>query len=390
MKKKRYGRKTGKVNKGAPSGFIISLIFHAAAFVVAGFCVVFTVMTRPEPEFVAPPPPERPKMSLKKPIVKVKRSSTPAPASRIVAKVKMAKMPEISIPDLTGTGEGLMAGMGGLGSSSFGLPGPGSSYQFGNTITTGNDLEVTYYNFSRKRSGAQRIISENEYFDIIRKFVEQDWDTSRFNSYYRSAKKLYAQTVTVPRVTSVAAPLCFNEDPKLNWKTWAAHYKGKITHKDGITFRLWGLSDNVLNVAINGDVVLSANGSWSGNDAYKINENFQGAAPGSRTIQREGNPGIYSVGNSNETLMGSDWITLEPGKIYDFQAITGDGPGGQFYSILLAEVQGEYYEKNNRGVPMWDLFAVAPLSRETQDSILMDSVVDDYNVTNIRHFFIVE
>jgi len=192
------------------------------------------------------------------------------------------------------------------------LPGPGSSYQFGNTITTGNDLEVTYYNFSRKRSGAQRIISENEYFDIIRKFVEQDWDTSRFNSYYRSAKKLYAQTVTVPRVTSVAAPLCFNEDPKLNWKTWAAHYKGKITHKDGITFRLWGLSDNVLNVAINGDVVLSANGSWSGNDAYKINENFQGAAPGSRTIQREGNPGIYSVGNSNETLMGSDWITLEP------------------------------------------------------------------------------
>ncbi|MBN2702816.1 MAG: hypothetical protein JXR23_01260 [Pontiellaceae bacterium] len=387
--KKRYGKRTGKVNKGAPSGFIISLLLHAAAFAVAGAFVVFTVMKPKAPEFVAPPPMERPKMNLKKPIVKVRRSSSPAPASRIVAKVKMAKMPEISIPDLTGTGDALMSGMGGMGGNSFGLPGPGSSYQFGGTVTTGNDLLVTYYNFSRRRSGAQKLIGENEYFDIIRRFVEGDWNTSMFNSYYRSPKKLYAQTVTVPRVTSIAAPLCFGEDPKLNFKTWAAHYQAKIKHKDGITFRLWGLSDNVLNVAINGKVVLSANGSWTGNDAYKINENFQGSAPGSRTIQ-SANDGSYKCGNSNETLVGSDWITLEPGKEYDFQAIIGDGPGGQFYSILLAEEQGRYYEKNNRGVPMWDLFATAPLSWETEDSILMDSVEDDYNVTNIQTFFIVE
>ncbi|MBN2703733.1 MAG: hypothetical protein JXR23_05920 [Pontiellaceae bacterium] len=388
--KKRSGKGTGKVNKGAPSGVIISLLLHAAAFAVAGVFVVITVMKPPVPDFVAKPLMTRPKMSLKRPIVKVKTSSSPSTESRIVVKLKMAKMPEISIPDLTGTGDNLMSGMCGIGIDDIGFLDPVASNPFGDPVTTGNDLEVTYYNFCRKRSGVQKLITENEYFDIIRRFVEGDWNTSMFNSYYRSPRKLYAQTVTVPRVTSIAAPLCFGEDPKLNYKCWAAHYKATIKHKDGITFRLWGLSDNVLNVRINDKVVLSANGSWEGNNAYLINENFQGSAPGSRTTQSEGDSGSYIVGNSKETLMGSEWITLEPGKEYDFQAITGDGPGGQFYAILLAEVQDEYYEKNDRGVPIWDLFATAPLSWEAQDSILMDSVVDDYNVTNIRHYFIVE
>jgi Ca-activated chloride channel family protein len=55
-----------------------------------------------EPEGV-----ERPKMSLKKPIVKA--ASKPKPASRIVAKVKMSQMPEINIPDLTGSGDALLS-----------------------------------------------------------------------------------------------------------------------------------------------------------------------------------------------------------------------------------------------------------------------------------------
>lgn len=56
-----------------------------------------------EPEAV-----ERPKMALKKPIVT--KTSKPKPASRIVAKVKMApSVPEINIPDLTGSGDALLS-----------------------------------------------------------------------------------------------------------------------------------------------------------------------------------------------------------------------------------------------------------------------------------------
>ncbi len=59
---------------------------------------------------------ERPKMMLKKPKVKVVKSAQPKPSSRIVAKVKTRSMPEIQMPDLEGTSEGLIGGTG-LGSA---------------------------------------------------------------------------------------------------------------------------------------------------------------------------------------------------------------------------------------------------------------------------------
>ncbi len=55
---------------------------------------------------------ERPKMEMKKPKVKVVKGSQLKPSSRTVAKVKTAPMPDISMPDLKGTGEGLLGGSG--------------------------------------------------------------------------------------------------------------------------------------------------------------------------------------------------------------------------------------------------------------------------------------
>lgn len=92
-------RQTQKMmNKGAPGGFVISLIFHGAIFFLAGLFVVFQVLPRTEPVFEPPPPVERPRMKLKKPKVKVQKSSSPKPSSRIVAKVKTREMPEIQLP----------------------------------------------------------------------------------------------------------------------------------------------------------------------------------------------------------------------------------------------------------------------------------------------------
>ena len=122
--------KRSKVSKGAPSGFIISLAFHVAAFFVAGLFVVFTVVGKKEPEFKAPPPVERPKMNIKKPKVKVQKNSQPKPSSRIVAKVKSRDMPEIQLPDLMGTGEGLLGGSG-LGGEFLDLPDVGEMTLFG-------------------------------------------------------------------------------------------------------------------------------------------------------------------------------------------------------------------------------------------------------------------
>ena len=390
--KKRYGKRTSKVNKGAPSGFIISLLFHAAVIAVAVTFVVIEIMIPEKNIFVEAPTMPRPTMIRKRLNVKINRSSSPASASHIVAKVPDPKMAEISIPDLTGNGDSLMDGIGGIESRGFVMPDPNRVPNLiGDPITTGNDLEVTFYSLGRTRSGAKRQIAETEYFNIIREFVETGWDTSTLKRYYRSAGKLYAQCIAIPKVMSIVGPLSFGEaDYMANASRWAAHYRGKITHKDGITFRLWGASDDVLTVAINGEVVLAANLAWDGMSAYKICENFQGGAPGSSTTQKA-KDGMYWICDTDANrLMGSDWITLEPGKVYDFDAVAGEGPGGEFYSVLMVEVQGEKYEKNDRGMPIWPLFATAPLSREAQDSILINMIKDDYNVTNITTYFIQE
>ena len=63
-------RKTKGIVKGAPSGFVISLGIHAAAFFLAGLFVVFTVVNKEEKKFIPPKPVDRPKMKLKKPKVK--------------------------------------------------------------------------------------------------------------------------------------------------------------------------------------------------------------------------------------------------------------------------------------------------------------------------------
>ncbi|MBN2162745.1 MAG: hypothetical protein JW713_07370, partial [Pontiellaceae bacterium] len=152
IRKKKSGGP--RVGKGGPSGLVISLLIHAGAFFLAGLFVVFTVVTKQEPEFVAPAPVERPKMQLKKPKVKVQKSSQPKPSSRIVAKVKSREMPEIMLPDLEGTGDGLLGGIGaGLGEV-MDLPDFTKTTIFGGGGSSGNDLKVSYYNLNLKRDGS--------------------------------------------------------------------------------------------------------------------------------------------------------------------------------------------------------------------------------------------
>ena len=73
-----------KVVKGMPSAVMLSILIHAALFLLAGMLVVFTVVKTEEKKIVPPKVVERSKMKPRKP--KVKESSKPKPTTRIVTK----------------------------------------------------------------------------------------------------------------------------------------------------------------------------------------------------------------------------------------------------------------------------------------------------------------
>jgi hypothetical protein len=366
-------KKAPKVTKGGPSGLVISLIVHAAAFFVAGLFVVFTVLPKAEPEFEAPPPVERPKMKLKKPKVKIKKSSQPKPSSRIVAKVKTAKMPEIQIPDLVGTGDSLLGNIQGASGDLIDLPDIGEVTIFGGKTSIGNDLKVSYYNLNFDRGGGVNPISGDggsEYEVVITDFISRGFDKSVLRKYYRSPRALYATTVMIPTAVSTIGPNAFGEDMNYGFY-WCALFEGKLVHKDGITFRFWGSSDDVLNVQLDGELVLAAN--FNADKPYA--NRWQSPAPYSRQL----------LGNT--LRVGSDWITLEPGVARDIKVIVGENAGGEFGAQLLVEVEGKEYELNDQGSPIYEVFAMDEISWELQDQIMLTLTEGEANVTNVTTIF---
>ena len=152
---------------------------------------------------------------------------------------------------------GLLGGTG-LGGEFMDLPEIQEVSLFGGGVTSGNDLEVTFYCMARDRDGSPNLkMDHKNYFNVLKRFVKSGWKTSMLSKYYHPAKKLYATTVFIPIVTSCMGPVAFGESHK-DAACWVAHYRGKIVHKEGITFRFWGVSDDVLTVALNKKVVLAA------------------------------------------------------------------------------------------------------------------------------------
>ena len=249
MKIKRIPK---SVNRGAPSGFVISLLVHAAAFTLAGLLVVFTVHQKEEKKFVPPKPVDRPKMKLKKPKVKVKKSAKPKSTTRIVTKVKRADMPDIQLPEMSGMGDGLGGGLGGFEI----MPDLGELTLLGSSQTIGNDLEGTFYDFNRDRRGGYISMDGDNWQRGVHNFMRRGWRSSTLSKYYRAPKKIYTTCLVIPPVLSSIAPSAFG-DKDAAGVYWMVHYKGQIAHKEGITFRFRAVGDGFIGVRVNGEMVLA-------------------------------------------------------------------------------------------------------------------------------------
>jgi len=366
-------RKQQKLIKGMPSAVLLSILIHVGLFLLAGMLVVFTVVKKEEKQFEPPKAVERPKMKLRKPKVKVKKNSKPKSTARIVTQIQKADMPDIRLPEMGGMGGGLGGGLGGFDM----MPDLGEVSMFGAGQSIGNDLVGTFYDFKRDRNGRDIPYSMDQFLKALNKFVQSGWKPSALSRFYRSPKKLYASTIMIPPVLSILAPEAFGEHDTAGF-LWVAHYKGPLvcppSHPDGITFRFWGMGDDIMVVGVGGEVVLNA--CWptdfqSINFGKTIEPHWQSSSADSRR---------YFYGHNYAEV--GDWITLEPGVPQEMEAIIGETPGGHFVAMLAVEVEGVEYEKGPQGNPILPIFKTAAPSLDLIETIHENLVPGEVCVTN--------
>ena len=367
---KRLKNKIRGITKGMPSAVVLSIAIHVGLFLLAGMLVVFTVVKKEEQKFVPPKAVERPKMKLRKPKVKVKKSAKPKPTTRIVTKINRASMPDIQLPEMSGMTAGLEGGIGGFDM----MPDFSEGSIFGEVQSIGNDLKGTFYDFTRDRGGKPLPagMSMAKCIGELQKFVRSGWSPSVLSRYYRSPNTLYATTIAIPPVQAILAPRAFGE-PEVGGYCWAVHYEGDLVYKDDITFRFWGLGDDVLIVRVDDKVVLHA--------PYPRNGGEKDCQPISPWQTSSAKSRMYWLGDQLSVV--GDWITLEAGVPLDMEVLIGEVPGGLFQAMLVVEVEGEEFPRNpDRGGPVLPIFKTSPLSIDMVETIHAALDPGDACVTN--------
>lgn len=352
--------KTQGLIKGMPSAMLISILIHAGLIILAtGFVVLKSIKER-EVEFVPPPAVERPKMKLRKPKVKMKKS-TPKPTTRIVTKVQRATMPDIQLPEMSG-GDGLIGDIGGFELT---IDVEQDSI-FGGAQTIGNDFVGTFYDLKRGRTGREVPMDGDTFRDVLRDFVTSGWKTSKLARYYRSPKKLYTTHFMIPPIPAPMAPDVFGE-PNAESYFFFLHYKGKLVYKEDITFRFRITGDAYMFVRVDKkDVGLAC---WDFHKAW-----FDWWTTNDSESEK------HYLGNQQAAV--SDWITLEAGKPVDMETVFGEWQGGIVSALLTVEVKGVEYPRNKYGAPILPAFKTSDLSLNTIEDIEKLLPANEATLTN--------
>lgn len=357
---KKNTKRSQKIVKGVPSAVVLSLLIHAALFLLAGALMVFTFVNRPEKKFVPPKAVERPKMDIRKLKVKVKSKSKPKATTRIVTTLKPASVPDLQLPEMSGMQDGLVGGIGGFEL----MPDLTEVSMFGSKQSIGNDLEGTLYDFKRDSRGKNLSVqmTTGDFLNEVKKFIRNGWKTSSLARFYHTPEKLYSPTIMVPSTQSYFGPWAFGERD-MGAYYYMLYYKGQLVNKKGGRFRFWCMGDNFMVVRVNGKVVL---------DFANL---FQTVWDGKRSTRMSMHLGHWPA-------YAGQWMDLEPGVPLPLEVIFGEYEGGIFGAMLVIEEEGVDYPHNFENGPKLPIFKTAELTRDQLDSIYEYLWEDHIDVTN--------
>ena len=369
---KKRNRKSGII-KGRSTAFLVSMAIHAVLIILAGGFVVFNIV-RPEPKVFEPVEEiDRPKMKLKKLQVKVKENSRPRDSTERITTKTTLVTEDVQLPPMGGVGDGL----GGTGVGGFDIMADMEKMTLlGGEASVGNDLLGTYYYFQQFRDGSSTSIKGNRnsrFTSLLQEFFREGWNPAVFSRYWRAPVKLYATQFFIPSTISSVAPDYFGDTRRVEAAHWLAHYKGKISHKEGGRFRFWGTADDYLYVRIKGKTVLDGS-----HPAWRP-ENY---AEWDRYAPNEDQ--MYPIVNNSRFRWGvGSWFEIEPGETVEMEVLLGEHPGGTFRAMLAVQEEGvEYPDRDPYPGPLLPIFKTAPTPRHLVDQIqymLPPGVVDITN-----------
>jgi len=341
-----------KVGSGVSRAVGLSILIHAGLFLLAGTLVVFTVVKKKDQKFEPPKATERPKMEIKKPKVRIKKSAKPKPTTRIVTKVQKASMPDIQLPEMSGMSEGMDGGLGGFDM----MPDLGDISVFGGSQSIGNDFVGTLYDLKRNRRGGVASMGDDASRQIIDRFILNDWKESVFARYYRAPNKIYTTHFVIPPIPSPMAPDVFGS-PEAESFYFFMKYKGKLVYPEDIRFRFWGIGDAFGMVQVGGKLVLL--NCWrfhQERDGYF--NMWQSTSADSRKYQL-----------ATQMMAVGDWIELKAGEPVDMELLFGEWRGGQLAFILLVEVDGVEYPTSTQNGPLLPAFKTEEFTQDQLDEI---------------------
>ena len=189
-----------------------------------------------------------------------------------------------------------------------------------------------------------------------------------FDRYYRSPVKLYATHIMIPPRASELGPASFGINEDIQAALWVIHYKGKIAHETGGTFRFLGMSDDLLMVRIDGKFVLDAN-----IPSHSRRMNIEWRSSSDEHQRYRLGPGGARVG---------DWFTLEPGVPVDMEVLVSEVPGGWFFAMLNVQEYGVDYPENEYDAPIFPVFKTMELPEHIVSEIKYGLIPGDADVEN--------
>ena len=281
--------------------------------------------------------------------------SAPQDVKRIVttdvSAITLPEVPDVPPPD--DVTPSAMAGLGGEGLMGDGNGGNGTGDGGGGVDLpvfggqSGPGFEGTIYDLKIGPDHQPTNITDPKYMQVLSDFVHSGWGQDVLYPYYKASKKLYTPAIWIPTVPSPSTATAMGLNGELTATMWVGWYKATVKAPKTGRYHFVGFGDDILVVAVNGQVVLDASlwpvldraqrMPWPYSD-WNVICPFKGQ-----------NYGKLRVGDS------FDADTAEPLKI---DVILGDKPGGDYNAFLMIADDSETYPIGPQGVPLYPIFQI--------------------------------